>query len=97
MPTARRPKCIICQSPGPPSSELYWHIGETTIRFFDVTPRIVIGVNNSGWVFSWDIDTCWLGELLRGNRRVVNRLNYIPSRVLDVEAARAVGMIVRLV
>ena len=36
-PTALLPKCTKCQSFGNPSSAEYWHIGETTIRFFKVS------------------------------------------------------------
>ena len=34
--------------PGIPFSELYWHIGETPIRFRSVTPRKVKGSKSSG-------------------------------------------------
>src|SRR5882724_6244458 len=38
----------MCQSSPSPSVALYWHIGETTMRFRAVTERNVIGWNNSG-------------------------------------------------
>src|ERR1700730_1831819 len=44
-PTAREPRWTKCQSVEYPSSEEYWHIGETTIRCGSVTPRIVRGAN----------------------------------------------------
>ncbi len=36
----------MCQSPTVPSTALYWHIGETTIRLGRVTPRSAMGENN---------------------------------------------------
>src|SRR5579872_3239148 len=45
-PTARLPKCTKCQSFAKPSSDEYWHIGETTSRFFSVISRILYGSNN---------------------------------------------------
>ena len=42
-PSDMLPRCIRCQSFADPLSELYWHIGDTTIRFGKVSPRIVIG------------------------------------------------------
>ena len=46
-PTARLPRCTSCQLFGIPSSEEYWHIGETTIRFRNVTERCVNGVKRA--------------------------------------------------
>ena len=46
-PTARLPRCTSCQLFGIPSSEEYWHIGETTIRFRSVTERCVNGVKRA--------------------------------------------------
>ena len=42
-PIARLPRCTRCQSLAKPSSELYWHIGETAMRFGSVMPRCVRG------------------------------------------------------
>ena len=42
-PTAREPRWTRCQSSAKPSTLEYWHIGETTIRFFSVMPRSVSG------------------------------------------------------
>ena len=42
-PSENEPRCIRCQSPAEPLSELYWHIGETAMRFLSVRPRSVIG------------------------------------------------------
>jgi len=47
-PTAREPRCTRCQSVALPSSELYWHIGDTPMRFRMVTPRSVNGSNKFG-------------------------------------------------
>jgi hypothetical protein len=47
-PTARLPRWTRCQSSGIPSTAEYWHMGETTIRFRSVTPRIVRGLSNIG-------------------------------------------------
>src|SRR6185369_15664049 len=44
-PTAREPKCTRCQSSTKPSSQLYWHIGETPMRFRKVTERSWSGSN----------------------------------------------------
>src|SRR5690349_13394343 len=41
--TANLPRCMRCQSVALPFSALYWHIGETTMRFASVNPRNVIG------------------------------------------------------
>src|SRR6478752_5850781 len=38
---------VKCQSVGTPSSAEYWHIGDTTIRFFKVRPRSLIGENRA--------------------------------------------------
>ena len=43
IPTAREPKCTKCQSVGTPSSEEYWHIGETKTRFLNSVSRILNG------------------------------------------------------
>jgi hypothetical protein len=42
------PRCTRCQSLATPSAAEYWHIGEIRMRFLAVTPRRVIGWNNSG-------------------------------------------------
>ena len=42
-PTARLPRWTRCQSSANPSTEEYWHIGETTMRLRSVTPRIMQG------------------------------------------------------
>src|ERR1035437_727788 len=40
-PMAREPRCTRCQSPAIPSSEEYWHIGDTPMRLRSVTDLIV--------------------------------------------------------
>src|SRR3954469_9393358 len=40
------PRCTTCHSLALPSSEEYWHIGDTTTRLGRVTPRSVIGENS---------------------------------------------------
>ena len=47
-PTARLPRCTRCQSLANPSSEEYWHIGETAIRLRKVTSRMASGVIRCG-------------------------------------------------
>lgn len=37
----------MCQEFAAPSAVKYWHMGDTTIRFFRLTPRTVIGENNT--------------------------------------------------
>src|SRR6202040_3974442 len=37
------PRCVMCQSLALPSSALYWHIGETTMRLASVRLRNVTG------------------------------------------------------
>src|ERR1051326_5954819 len=43
--THSEPRCWTCQSLADPSSALYWHIGDTAIRFARVTPPRIIGSN----------------------------------------------------
>src|SRR4051795_5539529 len=38
---------VKCQSVGTPSSAEYWHIGDTTMRFFKFRPRSLIGENRA--------------------------------------------------
>ena len=40
-PIAREPRCTMWKSPGTPSAQEYCAIGDTTTRFFSVTPRSV--------------------------------------------------------
>src|SRR5271170_4167785 len=47
QPSEKLPRCIRCQSFAEPLSELYWHIGETTTRLGNVSPRNVIGENRT--------------------------------------------------
>src|SRR5436305_5790912 len=47
-PTARLPRWTRCQSLHMPSSALYWHMGDMTIRLRKVTPRRVSGVRRAG-------------------------------------------------
>ncbi len=42
-PTAREPRWTMCHMFARPSSEEYWHMGETKMRFGNVTPRKVKG------------------------------------------------------
>jgi len=53
--------CTRCQSVAWPLSELYWHIGETKMRFGNVTPRIVSGSNNGGRVLFREKVSCQRG------------------------------------
>src|SRR6266850_5893547 len=46
-PRENWPRCIRCQSLAVPLSELYWHIGETTMRFFRARLRRVIGAKRA--------------------------------------------------
>src|SRR5215470_2517611 len=46
-PNDRLPRCIRCQSLAEPLLELYWHIGDTTMRLGNVNSRIVIGENRA--------------------------------------------------
>ena len=47
-PMARAPRCTRWKSPAMPSTHEYCAIGETTMRFFNVTPRSVNGVSIGG-------------------------------------------------
>ncbi len=47
-PSARAPRWARWKSPGTPSSQEYMAMGETTTRFFSVTPRTRKGVNIGG-------------------------------------------------
>src|ERR1700758_5020976 len=44
---ASMPRCVRCQSLATPSLALYWHIGDTTIRFESVRSASLIGENNA--------------------------------------------------
>src|SRR6266567_6189484 len=46
-PSDMLPSHIRCQSLAEPLVELYWHIGDTTTRFGNVRPRMVIGENRT--------------------------------------------------
>ena len=46
-PTARLPRCTRCQSLANPSSAMYWHMGDITIRLRNVIPRIFSGLSRS--------------------------------------------------
>jgi hypothetical protein len=46
-PIEKLPRCWMCQSVADPSSDAYWHIGETTMRFASVNPRMVKGENRT--------------------------------------------------
>src|SRR5215468_685797 len=45
-PRANAPRCTRCQSVGWPSTDEYWHIGDTQIRLRNVVPRKVSGANS---------------------------------------------------
>src|SRR5207247_4071 len=45
--SARLLMWVKCQSLATPSSAEYWHIGDTTRRFFNVRPRSLIGENRA--------------------------------------------------
>jgi hypothetical protein len=47
-PTAREPRCTKCQSVATPSSDEYWHMGETPMRLRSVTDLMVSGENKWG-------------------------------------------------
>src|SRR5690348_8685124 len=44
--TASEPRCCLCQSLALPSSALYWHIGDTTMRLASVTSRRLMDVKS---------------------------------------------------
>ncbi len=52
-PTAREPRWTRCQSLAIPSSEEYWHIGETPMRFRNVTSLIRSSLNRWGVVMGF--------------------------------------------
>src|SRR3954447_17598089 len=73
---------VKCQSVGTPSSAEYWHIGDTTTRFFKVRPRSLIGENRA----------LMRGEFRKGGRAMqgsVVRETRIASRAGGM-AARSV-------
>src|SRR5580692_6242667 len=49
-PTARLPRCTRCQSVAKPSSQEYWHMGETAIRLGRVNPPSGSGEKRCGIV-----------------------------------------------
>jgi hypothetical protein len=77
-PTARLPRCTKCQSPGTPSTALYWSIGDTTTRFSSTMSRSRNGVNIGTGGFSRSISnplfrTCcanqrWISRTKPGSR-----------------------------
>ena len=58
--TARLPRWTKCQSFAKPSSQLYWHIGETAIRLRSVTSRKVSGEKRCAivWGFAYASEIC---------------------------------------
>ena len=60
-PSDSEPRCCRCQSLALPSSALYWHIGETTMRLAKVNWLSAMGVN-SGLGMSGS--SPWLGATL---------------------------------
>src|SRR3954452_15560274 len=70
-PIAHWPRCMRCQSFAEPCLELYWHIGETTMRLGSVRPRSCNGAK-SALVIRWEE---WVGGsdrrgILAGRGRV---------------------------
>src|SRR5215470_6328168 len=41
------PRCVMCQSEATPSSALYWHMGETTMRFASSRSASLMGENRA--------------------------------------------------
>src|SRR5882672_9090443 len=68
-PVAILPRCTKCQSFAMPSRAEYWHIGETTTRFFRVMPRRVSGENSKGLDV---IDFLLTGRCMRRKAENVN-------------------------
>ncbi len=60
------PRCSMCQSLAQPSSALYWHIGEMTMRLARVRPRSAIGLKS--WLV---MRRPYRVTAARGNRRVM--------------------------
>src|SRR6476660_4499473 len=56
-PIANWPRCMTCQSLAEPSSDMYWHIGETTMRLGNVRPRNVKGLNRA---LVMGLMVCWI-------------------------------------
>src|SRR4029077_6793286 len=70
-------RCWICQSVADPSSALYWHMGETTIRF------------GSSMEPSWIGRKRWLG-IVTSSRKVAEAADlapWSPSAILNIERA----------
>src|ERR1044072_5756994 len=44
---ASMPRCVVCHGLGTPSSALYWHIGETTMRLVSSSSLILYGENSA--------------------------------------------------
>src|ERR1043166_4954324 len=49
------PRCAMCQSVALPSSALYWHIGDTTMRLASSSGPSLIGENRADMEDLWDI------------------------------------------
>jgi hypothetical protein len=57
-PTAREPRCTKCQSVAAPSTEEYWHMGDTPMRLRKVTDLMVKGSNKWGGLLECVIMAC---------------------------------------
>ncbi len=97
--TANLPRCIRCQSVALPSTALYWHIGDTTMRFCNVRPRNVIGENTAlvngaklgvGAVAKWvDIGALGGALALSSLQGIIAQQATKPGRAVPALAANA--------
>src|SRR5215472_5866612 len=73
------PKCCRCQSLAEPSSALYWHIGETAMRFANSTPPRVMGSNK--WLIECPCVSRKTRQLDEGRtgREVMNEIVGVPG------------------
>src|SRR5690349_14880590 len=68
---ASMPRCVRCQSLATPSLALYWHIGDTTMRFASVRSASLIGENRALGIGLHIVWTDWdAGNGLRDLKRV---------------------------
>src|SRR5688572_5744872 len=77
-PTARLPRCTRCQSFGMPSSEEYWHIGDTRTRLGRVTERSARGEKScdmaARWLWTWHITEVQPPLTIRAGPRALEKI-----------------------
>src|SRR3954464_8600852 len=71
---------VKCQSVGTPSSAEYWHIGDTTTRFFKFRPRSLIGENRALMRGSSPAERAGVGESVVSEAPIASRAAGMAAR-----------------